>query len=211
MGRHRVHLWYVVGALWRVRRFVVGVDGRFQWVVGGSTAVGVVGFGARPGRIHAASLVGHLRIHRRPRRVGDAPGEVGLIPGDERLRSTGARRRWSAHGSPRSPSRPARSRSSGRSGWIAGSSSQRTASTPGRLARARTHHAPNTVLCGAFWLKSMNTRAPRSSFHHCPVISSGRRSSIARATATAACRVPKESQPWLDPRRRRAARGCRWS
>ena len=76
------------------------------------------------------------------------------------------------------------------SGWIAGSSSQRNGVDTWAPGRARTHHAPNTVLCGAFWLKSMNTRAPRSSFHHLPVIRSGRRSSIALATLTAACRVP---------------------
>ena len=52
--------------------------------------------------------------------------------------------------------------------------------------RARTDHAPNTVLCGAFWLKSMKTRSPRSSFHHAAVIRSGRRRSSSRATATAA-------------------------
>ena len=55
--------------------------------------------------------------------------------------------------------------------------------------RARTDHAPNTVLCGAFWLKSMNTRAPRSSFHHAAVIRSGRRRSSSRAIATAAART----------------------
>ena len=56
--------------------------------------------------------------------------------------------------------------------------------------RARTHHAPNTVLCGAFWLKSMKMRAPRCSFHHSPVSSSGRRRCISRAMLTAAWRVP---------------------
>ena len=81
------------------------------------------------------------------------------------------------------------------SGWIAGSSSQRNGVDTWAPTRARTHHAPNTVLCGAFWLKSMNTRAPRSSFHHLPVIRSGRRRSIARATVTAAWRTANESQP----------------
>ena len=55
--------------------------------------------------------------------------------------------------------------------------------------RERTDHAPKTVLWGAFWLKSMNTREPRSSFHHAAVIRSGRRRSSSRATATAACRT----------------------
>ena len=48
---------------------------------------------------------------------------------------------------------------------------------------------------GAFWLKSMNTRAPRSSFHQAPVIRSGRRRSISRATDTAAWRTATESRP----------------
>jgi hypothetical protein len=39
--------------------------------------------------------------------------------------------------------------------------------------RARTDQAPNTVLCGgAFWLKSMKTRRPRSSFHQAAAIRS---------------------------------------
>src|SRR5919201_5226541 len=55
--------------------------------------------------------------------------------------------------------------------------------------RARTDHAPKTVLWGAFWLKSTKTRRPRSSFHHAEVISSGRRRSSSRAAATAAART----------------------
>jgi hypothetical protein len=42
-------------------------------------------------------------------------------------------------------------------------------------ARGSTIHAPITVLWGAFWLKSMKTRAPRSSFQHAAVTRSGRR------------------------------------
>ena len=78
---------------------------------------------------------------------------------------------------------------------MAGSSSQRNGVDTWAPTRDRTHQAPNTVLCGAFWLKSMNTRDPRSSFHHLAVISSGRRCSIARATLTAAWRTPNESHP----------------
>ncbi len=55
--------------------------------------------------------------------------------------------------------------------------------------RDRADQALNTVLCGAFWLKSMNTRRPRSSFHHAAVIRSGRRRSSSRATATAPART----------------------
>ena len=60
--------------------------------------------------------------------------------------------------------------------------------------RARTDQAPNTVLWGAFWLKSTKTRVPRSSFHHASVIRSGRRRASSRATATAAARTWNESQ-----------------
>ena len=59
--------------------------------------------------------------------------------------------------------------------------------------RARTDHAPNTVLCGAFWLKSRNTRSPRSSFHHAAVMRSEWRRSSSRAAATAARRTSYES------------------
>ncbi len=41
----------------------------------------------------------------------------------------------------------------------------------------------------------MKTRAPRCSFHHAPVIRSGRRRSISRATDTAAWRTPIGSHP----------------
>ena len=48
---------------------------------------------------------------------------------------------------------------------------------------------PEHVLWGAFWLKSTNTRWPRSSFHHAAVMRSGRRRSSSRAMATAALRT----------------------
>src|SRR6185295_13150586 len=59
----------------------------------------------------------------------------------------------------------------------------------GAWSRARTDHGAKTVLCGAFWLKSMKIRAPRSSFHHDAVINDGCRRSSSRATATAALRT----------------------
>ena len=59
--------------------------------------------------------------------------------------------------------------------------------------RGRTVHAPITVLWGAFWLKSTNTRSPRSSFHQAAVVRSGRRRSSSRARATAAARTTNES------------------
>ena len=150
---------------------------------------------AGPARVHPSRLVGHLRIHRWPRGVGDAVGEVALVALDERGdRLRGLRRcpptdrRWQRG----APGTTGTVRSSG---WIAGNSSQANGVETWAPGRARTHHAPNTVLCGAFWLKSMNTLAPRSSFHHLSVIRSGRAAARARATATAACRVPNESHP----------------
>jgi hypothetical protein len=61
-------------------------------------------------------------------------------------------------------------------------------STPGHRSGAHDH-GPKTVVCGAFWLKSTNTRGPRSSFHHSAVTRSGRRRASSRATATAAART----------------------
>jgi hypothetical protein len=55
--------------------------------------------------------------------------------------------------------------------------------------RGRADQAPNIVLCGAFWLKSMNTRVPRSSFHQAAVSRSGRRPANVRAIVTAAART----------------------
>src|SRR5215475_8609205 len=48
-------------------------------------------------------------------------------------------------------------------------SAQATGAETCAPGRARTDHAPKTVLCGAFWLKSTNTRWPRSSFHQAAV------------------------------------------
>ena len=50
------------------------------------------------------------------------------------------------------------------SGWTASSSSHGNGVETVGVGRA-----PKTVLWGAFWLKSMKTRAPRSSFHHAAV------------------------------------------
>jgi len=69
------------------------------------------------------------------------------------------------------------------SGWTEPSSSQPKGMDTWAPGRARTDQAPNTVLWGAFWLKSMKTRLPRSSFHHAAVHRSGRRRSSSRARA----------------------------
>ena len=96
------------------------------------------------------------------------------------------------------------------SGWMSSISSQLTGVDTWAPGRARTDQAPNTVLCGAFWLKSTNTRSPRSSFHQAAVIRSG-----AAAPARGRSRPPP-SGPGTDPTRgsggcRRAGRGSRWS
>ena len=131
----------------------------------------LVGTGAA--RVHAAGLVGHLRVHRRPRRVGDARGRGRRGSGRRAARSTAGRRPCRPTGRRRAASRSGTVASVSSSGWIVGSSSQRNGVDTWAPTRARTHHAPNTVLCGAFWLKSMKMRAPRCSFHHCPVMQVG--------------------------------------
>ena len=90
--------------------------------------------------------------------------------------------------------RRARSRSSARRDRSCRARPRRTASTPARPDAARTHHAPNTVLCGAFWLKSTKMRSPRSSFHHASVTTSGWRRASSRANATAPKRTWYGSQ-----------------
>ena len=95
----------------------------------------------------------------------------------------------SAQGSPAERTRPGTVTIVSASGWITSSSSQSKGVDTCAPGRARTDQAPNTVLCGAFWLKSTKTRWPRSSFHQAHVISSGRRRSSSRATATAALRT----------------------
>ncbi len=94
-----------------------------------------------------------------------------------------------AHGSPRSAMRAGTVASVRSSGWTSARSSQRSGQDTVACGRARTHHAPKTVLCGAFWLKSTKTRSPRCSFHQAAVRISGRRRSSSRATATAAERT----------------------
>ena len=99
-----------------------------------------------------------------------------------------------AQGSPAAATRAGTLARVSSSGWTAAMSSHRSGVDTWPPGRARTDQAPKTVLCGAFWLKSMNTRSPRSSFHHAAVMRSGRRRSSSRATATAAARTWYESQ-----------------
>ena len=107
---------------------------------------------------------------------------------------------------------PARWRSSGRAGRMRRQLVPRERGTrPGARSRARTDHGANTVLCGAFWLKSMKIRAPRSSFHHAAVMSVGSAplelAGDGHGRGAHGDRVPRAAAA----ARRRAARGCPWS
>src|SRR5206468_525112 len=64
-----------------------------------------------------------------------------------------------------------------------GSSSQVTGAETAASFRARTEYAEATVRSRAFWLKSMKTLRPRSSFHHAVVTFFGSRRSTSRANA----------------------------
>ena len=76
--------------------------------------------------------------------------------------------------------------------------------------RALADQAPNTVLWGAFWLKSTKTRRPRSSFHQFAVTRSGcRRSSSRRAPRLLP--GPRRRPSEAPNGRRRAAHDYRWS
>ena len=144
---------------------------------------------AGPAGRHSRRLAGHLRVDGRPRRIGQPGGRVALVQRQQRLERLRIAR-------PSPPTdRPAVRRRAGTvamvssSGWIASSSSHANGVDTWAPGRARTDHAPKIVLWGAFWLKSTNTRRPRSSFHHAAVMRSGRRRSSSRATATAADRT----------------------
>ena len=164
-----------------------------------------------PARRDTRRLARHLRVDGRPRRVLQAGREVALGHVEQRLE----RLRPLVDVCPRVALLPRRaaapSRSSARRDRCRRARPTRTASTPARRARARTDHAPNTVLCGAFWLKSMKMRSPRSSFHHASVIRSGRRRASSRATATAAGAHLDRVPLGVRAARTRGCRGCRWS
>ncbi len=66
----------------------------------------------------------------------------------------------SAHGSPRASTRAGTVAMVHASGSMSSSSSHSNGVDTCAPARARTDHAPNTVLCGAFWLKSTKIRSP---------------------------------------------------
>ena len=100
----------------------------------------------------ARRLVGLLGVDGRPRRVEQAVLAVARVHRQQRLerlrrvvdrRPTGRRRARRGRG--RSPSSARRGRSSS-------SSSQAIGVDTCAPLRARTDHAPKTVLCGAFWL-----------------------------------------------------------
>ena len=106
-------------------------------------------------------FAGHLRVHGRPRRVLEPRCDVAVVHLEQRRRATCGSSAMSAHGSPRAPPGRAPSAIGERLGIdVVELVPVRTASTPRRAGRARIDHAPNTVLCGAFWLKSTKTRSP---------------------------------------------------
>ena len=100
----------------------------------------------------------------------------------------------SAQGSPRRRTSSGTLRIVSSSGATVSTSAQDSGVDTCPPMRGRANQAPNTVLWGAFWLKSTKTRVPRSSFHQLAVISSGYRRSSSRARATAAERTSTESQ-----------------
>ena len=165
-----------------------------------------------PARRDARWLARHLRVDGRPRRVLEAGGEVALVHVEQRLQRlrplvdappTGRRRAAT-------PRRHRRDRAARRRRSSSSSSHENGVDTcaPGR---ARTDHAPNTVLCGAFWLKSMKTRSPRSSFHHASVIRSGRRRASSPRDRHRGRPAPGSGPSGARAGRRRGCRGCRSS
>src|SRR5215469_390421 len=99
-----------------------------------------------------------------------------------------------SQGSPTESSRAGRDAIVNWSGWMSSISAQASGVDTCAPGRARTDQAPNTVLCGAFWLKSMNTRWPRSSFHHAAVVRSGRR----HGRGADLVGIPARLQPQVD-------------
>ena len=99
----------------------------------------------------------------------------------------------SAHGSPRSARRSGTVSTVNSSGITSNSSSHSIGVDTWAPTLARTPQAPNTFLCGAFWLKSTNTLPSRNSFHHWSVIRSGCSRARSRATVTEAPRTAKLS------------------
>ncbi len=99
----------------------------------------------------------------------------------------------SAHGSPRSASRPGTDRTVSERGSTSGTSSQVSGVDTVASGRARALYAPAIVRSRAAWLKSTNTRSPRSSFHQAVVTASGMRRSSSRAAEITACRTPMKS------------------
>ena len=98
-----------------------------------------------------------------------------------------------------------------RGGRCASSSSQRNGVDTWPCGLARTHHAPKTVLWGAFWLKSTNTRLPPL------LLPPGRGDQVGPAPLE----LPGDGHrggphlvavpPRLRGGRRRGCPGCRWS
>jgi hypothetical protein len=80
------------------------------------------------------------------------------------------------------------------SGSTSASSSQVNGAETGACGRGRTEYAEAMVRSRAFWLKSMKTFSPRSSFHHFVVTMVGSRRSSSRPKASAARRTSVKVQ-----------------
>ena len=138
----------------------------------------------RPAAARSAAS-GRPAARARPssRSPGRAPSARAARRGPRR-----GRRSWPTD-RPARPRAAAPRRSSARPARSSRARPRRTAPTPGRR-RGPVRPRPRTPSCAARSGCSRRTRAaPRSSFHHAQVHSSGRRRSSSRASATAAART----------------------
>ena len=165
-----------------------------------------------PARRDARRLVRHLGVDRRPRRVHHPARQVVRGAREQRREVV---RAWSPIARPRIAMRGDTRRHRGDRELVRVDRRElvpaRTASTPGRRPGPARPRPPNTVLCGAFWLKSTNTRAPRSSFHHAAGEQVGPAALQLAGSATAAGAHVVGVPARLERARRCGCRGGRWS
>src|SRR6202042_2339606 len=103
-------------------------------------------------RGHPGWLVGHLRVLGRPRRVVQAGVPVARGQRQQRLDRLRARGKVGPRRTNSGTVRMVRSL-----GTTVSTSSQVSGVETWPPVRGRANHAPKTVLCGAFWLKSTKT------------------------------------------------------
>ena len=120
---------------------------------------GLYAFLARLGATRGGSS-GILGYCGRPGRVVQPGRLVPLPPAPAAARATGGGSAMSAHGSPRRRTRSGTVRMVSSSGATVSTSSHVSGVDTWPPGRGRANQAPNTVLCGAFWLKSTKTRLP---------------------------------------------------